>query len=142
MTRAEKTTDSTRHSTGAVRSSRQVAGNLSRDQVIVSTCILFVTLLAWTYLFRLDREMDMAAGTSTMTGGMAMTIDAPWSAREFFFTFAMWSVMMTGMMTVTAAPVLLRFTKMRSARSDGRPTSSAFLFGAGHILVWVAFSAL
>src|SRR4029078_10270587 len=26
--------------------------------------------------------------------------------------------------------------------SDGRPTSSAFLFGAGHILVWVAFSAL
>lgn len=142
MTRAEKTTGSTRHSAGAVRSCRTVAETISRDQIVVASCIVVVTLLAWAYLFRLDRGMDMTAGASAVMSRMALTIDAPWSAREFFFTFAMWSVMMTGMMTVTAAPVLLLFTKMRSAAVDGRPTASGLLFGVGHILVWIGFSAL
>ena len=72
---------------------------------------------------------------------MEMTIDAPWDARDFFFTFAMWAVMMVGMMTATAAPVLLLFTEMQTRRGEGGVPSAGLLFGLGYITVWVGFSA-
>ena len=44
-----------------------------------------------------------------MMAAMGMTMDMPWTAADVFFTFAMWAVMMVGMMAGTAAPVLLLF---------------------------------
>lgn len=70
-----------------------------------------------------------------------MTTDAPWGVRDFILTFAMWFVMMIGMMTVTAAPVLLLFTGMQARRGEGGAPVAAILFGLGYITVWAGFSA-
>ena len=73
---------------------------------------------------------------------MGMSIDAHWSARDFIFTFVMWSVMMVGMMTASAAPTLLLFSGMSSSRGDPRASTMGALFGAGHLSIWIAFSAI
>jgi predicted metal-binding membrane protein len=128
---------SVHHFPGAVRSDSAVAGIMSRDRVIVAGCVFLVTALAWTYLIRLDQEMASIAGSSMMER-MSMPMSGDWSAREFLYVFAMWSVMMIGMMTPSALPVILLFTQMKRPGSS----SHALLFGAAHISIWIAFSAL
>ena len=44
-----------------------------------------------------------------MMAQMGMRRDMSWTTADVFFTFAMWAVMMVGMMAGTAAPVLLLF---------------------------------
>jgi predicted metal-binding membrane protein len=61
---------------------------------------------------------------------------------DVFFTFAMWTVMMVGMMTGSAAPVVLLFAAMHARRGSQRAPSVVFAFGAGYLLVWTAFSAV
>jgi len=80
-----------------------------------------------------DREMAAM--------GMAMSMDMPWTAADVFFTFAMWAVMMVGMMTPSAAPVLLLFAGMVRGRGGTRWPLVVAAFGAGYLIVWTAFSA-
>ena len=80
-----------------------------------------------------DREMAAM--------GMAMSRDMPWTAADVFFTFAMWAVMMVGMMTPSAAPVLLLFAGMVRGRGGTRWPLVVAAFGAGYLIVWTAFSA-
>ena len=100
-------------------------------QRLIAGCILLITALAWAYLFRLDHDMSR----------MTMAMDMPWSPAEFLLTFLMWSVMMVGMMSASAAPVLMLFMQMGESRGDSRASTMGMLFGAGHLTVWIAFSA-
>jgi predicted metal-binding membrane protein len=99
-----------------------------------------LTALAWTYLLHLDHQMSTVMEHDRMMGAMGMTTDMPWHAADAFFTFAMWAVMMVGMMTPSAAPVMLLFAGMHRGRGAQRATSVVFAFGAGYLLVWAAFS--
>ena len=74
-----------------------------------------LTLMAWGYVIYLAGQMDM--GSMDMTGyrmavtaaGMMMTpAFQSWNATEFLFTVSMWVVMMIGMMTPSAAPMILQ----------------------------------
>lgn len=141
MTRPERTTDSTLRSAGGVPSQPSVAGLLSRDRTLIAGCILLISALAWAYLFHLDHQMASSTVSKTLMTKMEMANDAPWGARDFFFTFAMWSVMMVGMMTASAAPVLLLFTGMQANRGGTRIAVTGTMFGLGYIVVWIGFSA-
>ena len=77
----------------------------------------------------------------TMMAEMGMTMDMPRTAEDVVFTFAMWTVMMVGMMAGSAAPVLLLFAAAQAGRSNGRVSWAVLMFGAGYIAVWVGFSA-
>ncbi|MEW6629946.1 MAG: DUF2182 domain-containing protein [Pseudomonadota bacterium] len=88
--------------------------------------------------------MDMAgmtsAGGSDMGAGMGPGFRA-WAAADFAFIFAMWSVMMVGMMTPSVAPMLLLYAGVgRRAVGSGRPIASTAWFFAGYLLVWIVFS--
>lgn len=72
---------------------------------------------------------------------MGMTMDMPRTAVDVFFTFAMWVVMMVGMMAGAAAPVLLLFAGAQAARGERRVPMALPLFGLGYVTVWVGFSA-
>jgi predicted metal-binding membrane protein len=112
-----------------------------RDRVIVSSCLVLLTALAWAYLLHLDRRMSAAMEYDRMMANMGMTMDMPWRAADVFFTFAMWAVMMVGMMTPSAAPMLLLVAGMDSARGARSGLPIVFAFGAGYLLVWTVFSA-
>ncbi len=77
-----------------------------------------------------------------MMAEMGMTMDMPWTTADVLLAFAMWAVMMVGMMTPSAAPVVLLFAAHapRHRRTNGMP-GLVFAFVAGYLLVWVLFSA-
>jgi predicted metal-binding membrane protein len=76
-----------------------------------------------------------------MMAEMGMTMDMPWTAADLFFTFAMWAVMMVGMMAGSAAPVLLLFAAAHARRGERGVRLAVPMFGLGYITVWVGFSA-
>jgi predicted metal-binding membrane protein len=112
-----------------------------RDRVVISSCLVLLIALAWAYLFHLDREMSGAMEHDQMMADMGMTMDMPWTAADVFFTFAMWAVMMVGMMMPSASPVVLLFAGMHRGKGAHRTPRAVFAFAAGYLLVWTAFSA-
>ena len=132
---------------------------LSRDRVVVVAALVLLTLLAWAYLLWLSVGMttpmvlstDTTSNDAMVTGGMAgmdMSVAMEpafraWAPADFAFTFAMWSVMMVGMMTPSVAPMILIYAGVsRKATEVGKPLASTAWFLAGYLAVWVAFSAI
>ena len=116
-----------------------------RDFIVLGTCLLLLTGLAWAYLLHLDRQMAAAMDFDRrmITMGMSgMDMNRPWTLTDFFYTFAMWAVMMAGMMAPSAAPVFLLYAKTRTSRGEGAASPPVLLFGSGYLTVWTAFSAL
>jgi predicted metal-binding membrane protein len=88
--------------------------------------------------------MDMT-GFRVIPSGMALMVpaDMPWRAMEFIFVFAMWTVMMVGMMTPSAAPMILMYARVgRQIQAHGRPLAATVWFATGYLLVWAAFALL
>jgi len=112
-----------------------------RDAILLLVSIALITLLAWLYLIHLDRNMTSAVAEDKMMAAMGMAMDKPWTAADFFFTFAMWAVMMVGMMAPSATPMLLLFAKSQAKRGIQRAAVSAGSFGVGYVFVWTVFSA-
>jgi len=120
--------------------------DVRRERLTVASCVVGVGALAWAYLVHLQRTMTSSSTASAAMGGMGMVMDAPWRATDVFFTFAMWSVMMVGMMTPAATPMLLIFasrqsTQRRRAQAQDGPRSAVLLFALGYMTVWLGFSA-
>ena len=113
-----------------------------RDRIVISSCLVLLTALAWAYLIRLDRGMSAAMEHDQMMADMGMVMDMPWKATDVILGFAMWAVMMVGMMTPSAAPIVLLFAGMRSGSGAQRVPGIVLAFGAGYLLVWVLFSAV
>jgi predicted metal-binding membrane protein len=122
---------------------------LRRDRVIVIFSLVIVTVLAWADLAWLAD--DMAMGGMDMTGfrmipagrGLMMPANAPWAPIEFGYVFAMWAVMMIGMMTPSVAPMILIYARVgRQAATLGKPFAATGWFAAGYLLAWTAFSLI
>jgi len=122
-----------------VHSASPVAA-LRRDRLLIWVCIALLTALAWAYLVHLDRQMSSSMAHDRMMAEMGMTMDMPRTATDFFFTFAMWTVMMVGMMAGSATPMLLLFAGTQNARGSRRLPMALPLFGLGYLTVWIGFS--
>src|SRR5262245_56059689 len=101
---------------------------LRRDRIVVAAALAGLAALAWGYVLWL--EADMTMGGMDMTGfrmipaglGIMAPANAPWKAIEFAFVFAMWAVMMVGMMAPSAAPMILMYARVgRQAAAEGTP---------------------
>lgn len=111
---------------------------LKRDRWIVWGALVLIAALSWAYLIWLYAtdpmlSMDMA-GMPPMAAAAA-----PWDFARFAFLFAMWSVMMAGMMTPAAAPIILLYARVArsAAASVFAPTS---WFALGYLAAWFAFA--
>jgi predicted metal-binding membrane protein len=105
-----------------------------RERVIILLAVAGVTALSWLYLLQLGRGMpDMA--------GMAMPMSPRWTPATFALTFAMWAVMMVGMMLPTAAPMILTFAALNRRKAQAfQRVMPVLLFASGYLVVWTAFS--
>ena len=87
-------------------------GAIRRDRVVVVVSLALSAAFAWSYLLWLS--VDMGMGGMDLTGfriipsgmGLMMPTHTPSQAIEFAFVFAMWTVMMVGMMTPSAMPMI------------------------------------
>ena len=120
---------------------------LRRDRIGIVLTLALVTALAWSYLLWLSADMSMGGmdltGFRMIPSGMALMVPAhtPWLPMEFAFVFVMWTVMMFGMMTPPAAPMILMYARVgRQTEAQGRPLTATVWFGAGYFLVWIVFS--
>lgn len=112
---------------------------LRRDRLVIIASLTGLTALAWLYLWQDAARMDAMPAMDTMTGMTGMT--SPWSTGQVLLTFAMWSIMMVGMMAPSAAPAVLMYARL--AQRD-RPSTgviaATWRFVAGYFLVWTVFS--
>src|SRR3977135_966559 len=111
---------------------------LKRDRAVVVAAVLALTALAWAYVLWTAASMAAATSAPSMPGmdmpGMNMAqTGSVWSVGGFAFTVAMWVVMRIGMMTPSAAPMILLYARVgRQARADGRLFASTCPVGGGY----------
>ena len=122
-----------------------LAALLRRDRAIVVAAMIAVTALAWSDVLHLARAMsDMAAmpGMPMDASGLMSPVFGRWSLGHFMAMFAMWTVMMIGMMTPSVAPMILIYTQIARRHTGATPFSSALWFAGGYLLAWTGFSLL
>lgn len=137
-----RATDGTVPISGTAAGASPIASLPARDKVLILACITLITALAWVYLLHVEQQMSSSVVQSNMMAAMGMAIDAPWTAADLLLTFAMWAVMMVGMMGPSAAPMILLFGAAQASRRGHGASMAAGIFGLGYIVVWVAFSAI
>jgi predicted metal-binding membrane protein len=121
---------------------------LRRDRIVVVLALTLLTALAWSYLLWLSA--DMSTNGTEMIGyrmvpsgmGLMMPADMSWRAMEFALVFAMWIMMMVGMMTPSAAPMMLMYARMGRQTAAHDTPAATLWFGAGYFLVWIACALL
>jgi predicted metal-binding membrane protein len=120
---------------------------LRRDRLVVAAAVGVIVALAWGYVLWLATDTDM--GGMDMTGfrmipagmGIMAPANAPWRAIEFAFVFAMWAVMMVGMMAPSATPMILMYARVgRQGKVAGKPLAATGWFASGYFLTWIGFS--
>jgi predicted metal-binding membrane protein len=110
---------------------------LQRDRIVVASALAGLVIVSWIYVIWLASEMDMGAADMGMMSASFM----PWSISDFLIMFIMWAVMMVGMMTPSAAPMILIYARVgRRAVEQGKPFASTGWFASGYLLTWTGFS--
>jgi predicted metal-binding membrane protein len=92
-------------------------------------------LVSWMWIVIMARDMY-----GSMAGASAWMMTPRWDAPHLLLLWAMWAVMMIGMMLPSASPVLLLYGAM--ARRSTQPFSERWIyaFAAGYLVVWAVFS--
>lgn len=122
---------------------------LRRDRMVVIAALAVLVLLAWAYTvwlaMSMSTMMDTAMPMPMAESGMKMLAPAfrPWTGAHFAITFVMWAVMMVGMMTPSAAPMILIYARVgRQAALQDKPLAATGFFAGGYLLAWISFSLL
>jgi len=104
-----------------------------RDRIAVLAAIGGVTALAWTYLIVMAQSMR--------SDPMAMLSLRSWDVANFGMMFAMWAIMMVGMMLPSASPTTLIYAAVaRKASREGTPVAPSAAFVTGYLAMWTLFS--
>ncbi len=115
---------------GGVIVDRGLEAALRHDRRVVAASLALVVALAWLYLWH-DAAMMRAMPDMPRAS----------TAGQFAMAFAMWAVMMVGMMLPSAAPAILLYgTLVRRHGELGRALPTAWVFSGGYLAVWTAFS--
>ncbi len=109
---------------------------LRRDRWLVGGALTLTVALCWIWIVPMARDMYGA-----MTGPSAWMMTNQWDWLHLGLLFAMWVVMMAGMMLPSAAPTLLLYAGVIRKSPDGdRAPAHVYAFAAGSLLVWTGFS--
>jgi predicted metal-binding membrane protein len=101
-----------------------------RPATLIVLLVLF-PLVCWAWIVVMARDMY-----GPMTGASAWMMTPRWDAPHLALLWAMWAVMMTGMMLPSAWPMILLAGNAGHAR-----TRQACLLALGYLAVWALFSA-
>jgi|GraSoiStandDraft_16_1057320.scaffolds.fasta_scaffold305373_1 predicted metal-binding membrane protein len=109
--------------------------DLGQERLIVLFCLVGVTGAAWVWLGTMAADIGVAPASD-----MPMPQFRPLTAAEAWVIFAMWTVMMVGMMLPGAAPMSVLFTTINQRKhAAGQPFVSTGIFVLGYLIVWIGF---
>ena len=109
---------------------------LDRDRLVVLVGLAGSTALAWAWIVPMARDMY-----GSMSGPSAWMMTPVWDAAHVALLFAMWTVMMTGMMLPSAAPTILLYAAIVRRTDEVVASIRAYAFAAGYLVVWTMFAA-
>src|ERR1700741_5174735 len=140
---AARTMATSRRSTGEVHNppvAEQPATRLElvlgSDRTPLIVLLILVPLVCWSWIVVMARDMY-----GPMTGASAWMMTRQWDARHVLLLWAMWAVMMAGMMLPSAAPLLLLYGVAARRRGLGtRAAHEIYTLAAGYVAVWALFS--
>jgi predicted metal-binding membrane protein len=148
---------------------RSALGRLGLDRLLIVASLGLLSLVAWAYLAYLSAAMargdmslmglgampaggaDVSGAGASMSGagaavpgaGAAMTGTMSWTPTTVVLMFAMWFVMMIGMMIPSALPAILLYSRVQHHyRSAGAAARYSGAFVCGYLLAWAGFSLL
>jgi len=111
---------------------------LRRERWLVGLTLFIAVALCWAWLIPMARDMY-----GPMTGASAWMMRDTWDLGHQVLLFAMWVVMMAGMMLPSAAPALLLYVGVvRRSPESASASVRAHAFAAGYLVIWTAFSVL
>jgi predicted metal-binding membrane protein len=108
---------------------------LQGDRTPVVVLLVLVPVISWTWIVIMARDMY-----GPMTGASAWMMTLHWDVRHLLLLWAMWVVMMAGMMLPSAAPLVLLYGA--AARRSGPQTAAwqTYALAAGYLVAWTTFS--
>ncbi len=112
-----------------------------RDRLATLISLAGVVGLAWLYVVLMAIGMEEMGAMGGMSGPAGTMTMRPWAALDFGLIFAMWAVMMVGMMVPSATPTALIYVAVarRGAREES-PLSLTAVFVVGYVTMWTVFS--
>lgn len=109
---------------------------LLRDRLLVGAALVVAVALCWAWIVPMARDMY-----GSMNGASAWMMTGTWDVTHLALLFAMWTVMMAGMMLPSAAPALFLYGGViRRSADAARATSHVYAYAGGYLLVWTAYS--
>lgn len=102
-----------------------------------STILLLVLVPAASWMWIVVMARDMYG---PMTGASAWMMTSNWDAAHWLLLWAMWAVMMTGMMLPSASPLVLLYGVAARRSSQETAVLQIYALAAGYLAVWAAFS--
>jgi predicted metal-binding membrane protein len=105
---------------------------------IAGAGFIAAVVACWAWIVPMAIDMYGA-----MTGPSAWMMTTNWDFTHLVLLFAMWVVMMAGMMLPSAVPALLRYAMViRQGPATARASSHVSAFAGGYLVVWTGFSLL
>ena len=101
----------------------------------VVVLLVLVPVVSWTWIVIMARDMY-----GPMTGASAWMMTLDWDVRHLLLLWAMWAVMMTGMMLPSAAPLLLLYGAAARRSSPQTAARQTYALAAGYLAAWSTFS--
>jgi predicted metal-binding membrane protein len=121
-------------------------GVVQRDRAVILAALVMLTVLTWAYVVWLAGGMtvpDTSMSAIPSLFAWMEPMSSSWSALAALLVFAMWTVMMIGMMTPSAAPMILIYARVaREAAARRRPFAAVGWFLLGYLSVWTGFAAI
>ena len=108
---------------------------LRRERLWILMGLAAACLMCWAWIVPMALDMY-----GPMHGASSWLMTDMQPARHGTLLFAMWTVMMAGMMLPSAAPTLLLYTMVVRSHDATHAPLRAYSFLAGYLLVWTAFS--
>jgi len=143
MTIAGRTTHTSRRSPGEVpdalltgQTPTRLERLLEHDRAAFTILLILIPLVCWSWIVVMARDMY-----GSMTGASAWMMTLDWDARHVLLLWAMWAVMMVGMMLPSASPLLLLYgAAVRRSGSNAAAWRQIYALAAGYLAAWILFS--
>jgi predicted metal-binding membrane protein len=108
---------------------------LRYDRTPAVILLVLVPLISWMWIVVMARDMY-----GPMTGASAWMMTAVWDVPHLLLLWAMWAVMMTGMMLPSASPMLLLYGFVARRSAQETAARQLYALAAGYLMVWAVFS--
>jgi predicted metal-binding membrane protein len=108
---------------------------LQHDRASAVVLLILLPLVCWLWIGVMALDMY-----GPMTGASAWMMTADWDVPHLLLLWAMWAVMMAGMMLPSASPLLLLYGAIARKSAPETASHQVYALAAGYLVVWTIFS--